>query len=74
MITAKVVEDTLLTADEVKILRLLVEGKGVKEIAWELNVTKGAICSYRMRQLKDKLGIKDRTMLIVWAVKHGFAD
>ena len=58
-----------LTAMELEIIRLMVDGKNNKEIAAALNFTEGTIKNKVSRML-GKLDLKDRTQMVVFAIKH----
>lgn len=52
------------------ILRLVAQGYDNKEIAAELYLAEGTVRN-QVSRLLDKLNLKDRTQLAVYAVKHG---
>ncbi len=58
-----------LTPMEIKIIKLMVDGKSNKEIAGELSFTEGTIKNKVSRML-GKLELKDRTQVAVFAIKH----
>ena len=63
-------EDELnLKENELKFIRLACEEKTYKEIADEMNLSPKTIDGYR-QQLFDKLNIKNRTGLVIFALKH----
>lgn len=58
-----------LTPMEIKIIKLMVDGKSNKEIAAELSFTEGTIKN-KVSKLLGKLELKDRTQVAVFAIKH----
>lgn len=62
-----------LTARELEILTLLVEGLGNKEIAARLNVSTRTV-NFHLDNLYSKLGVNNRTEAVVYAIRHGLAD
>ncbi len=54
---------------EIKIIQQMVNGKSNKEIAAKLNFTEGTIKN-KVSKLLSKLGLKDRTQIAVFAIKH----
>lgn len=62
-----------LSSRERQILQLVAEGKSSKEIADNLHLAESTISTYRSRLMK-KLGLKDLTALIKFAVKLGLID
>ncbi|MBE5924289.1 MAG: response regulator transcription factor [Lachnospiraceae bacterium] len=58
------------TERERDVLRLVAEGYDNKEIAAELFLAEGTVRN-QVSKLLDKLSLKDRTQLAVYAVKHG---
>ncbi|MDQ2085414.1 response regulator transcription factor [Herbivorax sp. ANBcel31] len=58
-----------LSKKELKILNLIVDGKNNKEIAKEMFITEGTVKN-AISQMLDKLDLKDRTQLAVFAVKN----
>jgi DNA-binding NarL/FixJ family response regulator len=62
-----------LSSRERQILQLVSEGKSSKTIAALLNLSVSSVSTYRSRLMK-KLGIKDLTGLIKYAVEHGIID
>ncbi len=61
--------DISLSKMEIKIIRLMVDGKSNKEIANALNFTEGTIKN-KVSKLLGKLNLKDRTQVAVYAIKH----
>jgi DNA-binding CsgD family transcriptional regulator len=57
-----------LTDRELEVFRLIGEGLGLSEIADRLNLSAKTIGTYRER-IKDKLGIKNATELLRYAMK-----
>ncbi|MCD1646507.1 response regulator [Marinobacter adhaerens] len=66
-------EDIPLTERQQEILRLIADGKGTKEIAWELGVSPKTIESHRA-QIMERLQIRDIAGLIRYAFRHGLTD
>ncbi len=54
---------------EIKIIRQMVNGKNNKEIATMLSFTEGTIKN-KVSKLLSKLGLKDRTQIVIFAIKH----
>ncbi len=61
-----------LSEREQQIVTLLVEGRSVKEIAYELGVARTTVSTHRKRIL-DKLGLHDLPSLVKLALVHGVA-
>jgi len=61
--------DYELSTMEIRIIRLMVDGKSNKEIAVELNFTEGTIKN-KVSKMLGKLNLKDRTQVAVFAIKH----
>jgi DNA-binding NarL/FixJ family response regulator len=59
-----------LTARERDLLRLLASGRSNKEIARELHLAESTVKN-RLREVFEKLDVKDRTQAAVYAVSHG---
>lgn len=59
-----------LTAREMEVLRLIVKGKGNKEIADELEIAEGTVKNHVLKIL-DKLGVSDRTQAATAAISRG---
>jgi DNA-binding NarL/FixJ family response regulator len=62
-----------LSARERQILQLVAEGRSTKEIAGLLHLSGSSVSTYRSRLMK-KLGLKDLTGLIKFAVENGVID
>ena len=58
---------------EVRVLRLIAEGKSNSEIAAHLLTTEGAIKNH-VKSILSKLGANDRTHAVVIAVKRGIIE
>jgi len=58
-----------LTPMEIKIIKLMVDGKSNKEIAYCLKFTEGTVKN-KVSKILSKLGLKDRTQIAVFAIKH----
>lgn len=66
-------EDSALTPRETDIIRLVAQGYDNKEIASELYLAEGTVRN-QVSKLLEKLSLKDRTQLAVYAVKHGLDE
>lgn len=66
-------EEVDLTPRELDIVRLVAQGYDNKEIAGELFLAEGTVRNMISRIL-EKLALKDRTQLAVYAVKHGLDE
>jgi len=69
----KVQEDTLLTAREKEILRLVAEGRSAKDIASIVFISRRTVENYKNTLLK-KLGLHKTSDLIKYAIKHKIVD
>ncbi|MCU0786705.1 MAG: response regulator transcription factor [Verrucomicrobia bacterium] len=58
----------LLSDRELEVFRMLGQGKGVRQIAEELNVTVATVNSFRNR-IKDKMGLKSSTEVMLQAIQ-----
>ena len=65
--------EELLSAAEVRVLRLIAEGNSNKEIATLLSVTEDSVKG-QVRNILSKLGANDRTHAVTIAVKRGIID
>lgn len=63
------IEQFDLSPMEVKIIQQMVNGKSNKEIAIKLNFTEGTVKN-KVSKLLEKLELKDRTQIAVFAIKH----
>ncbi|PKM51578.1 MAG: DNA-binding response regulator [Firmicutes bacterium HGW-Firmicutes-7] len=61
-----------LTIKEINIIKQVVDGKSNKEIAEDLNFTEGTVKN-KVSKLLEKLDIKDRTQLVVFAIKNNLS-
>jgi DNA-binding NarL/FixJ family response regulator len=59
-----------LTAREMEVLRLIVDGKSNKEIAAALHVSEGTV-KIHVNNILSKLGVSDRTQAAIFALQHG---
>lgn len=66
-------EDTHFTEREKDVIRLVAQGYDNKEISKELYLAEGTVRNQISRVL-EKLELKDRTQLAVYAVKHGMDE
>ena len=60
----------VLTQRQTQILKMLAEGKGTKEIAYDLNLSVKTIESHRA-QIMERLQIRDLASLVRYAIKRG---
>lgn len=60
-----------LTPREIDILKLVGEGKNNKEISEELALSVGTVKNH-ISQLLDKLNLRDRTQLAIFAIRNNF--
>ena len=67
----KVIDE--LTAREIDILELVVEGKANKEIAYTLNISENTV-KIHLRNILDKLHLQNRIQAAVYAVRQGLVD
>jgi DNA-binding NarL/FixJ family response regulator len=70
---AEHVTDDPLSETEIRILRLIADGKANKEIAAQLNVSEPTVKA-QVRSILSKLGVEDRTHAALVAVRRGFID
>lgn len=63
------IEEFDLSPMEIKIIQQMVNGKSNKEIAKKLNFTEGTVKN-KVSKLLNKLELKDRTQVAVFAIKH----
>lgn len=63
---------TVLTAREQEISKLVGEGKSNREIAEELHLSVGTVKNH-MSIILDKLELRDRTQLAIYAIRQGLA-
>lgn len=66
-------EESGLTARELDVIRLVAQGYDNKEIAAELYLAEGTVRN-QISKILEKLELKDRTQLAVYAVKHGLDE
>lgn len=62
-----------LTPRQLQILTMIVDRKGTKEIAFELDLSEKTVAAHRS-QLMERLGVRDVVSLVLLAVKHGLVD
>ena len=60
-----------LTLRQREVLQLLAEGKTMKEVAADLNITPRTVAFHKYQIMED-LNIKNNSELIQYAIKHGF--
>ena len=65
--------ENALTPRETDIIRLVAQGYDNKEIASELYLAEGTVRN-QVSRLLEKLSLKDRTQLAIYAVKHGLDE
>lgn len=70
--TLDVVENCGLTKKELSIIKLVVDGKSNKEIAAIMNFSEGTIKN-KISGLLSKLDLKDRTQIVVFAIKNNLS-
>lgn len=63
----------VLTPRQTEILKMLAEGKGTKEIAYDLGLSVKTIESHRS-QIMERLQIRDLASLVRFAIKNGITD
>jgi DNA-binding NarL/FixJ family response regulator len=62
-----------LTDREYSVLQLLLDGKGINDIARELCISNKTISTHKMRMMK-KLGVESTAELVRYAIKHGLVS
>ncbi len=62
-----------LDAEDLLMIKYVVEGKSNKSIATEIGYSEGTIKN-RLTKIYDKLGINDRVALAVYALEHGIVE
>lgn len=62
-----------LTARQAAVLRMTVDGKRTKEIAYELGISVKTVETYRT-QIMNKLGIQDIPGLVRYAIRNGISE
>ena len=62
-----------MSADEVQLLRLLVESRSTREAAEVFHVSEATI-KKRLGRLFRRISVNDRTQAAVWAIRAGLAD
>ena len=72
--TTEALEETApLSPREKEVLLRLIDGKRIKEIAFELNLSEKTVSTYRSRLL-EKLNLRDSRDLFLYAVRNGLLD
>lgn len=71
-ISTSAIESYNLTNKEISIIKHVVDGKSNKEIAEDLNFTEGTVKN-KVSKLLEKLDIKDRTQLVIFAIKNNLS-
>ncbi len=66
-------EERKLSAREVEVLSLLVQGHINKEIADQLHISLSTVITHR-KNITEKLGVKSVSALTIYAVMHGYVD
>lgn len=59
-----------LTARQIQVLTLFAQGKGTKEIAYELDLSEKTVAAHRA-QIMERVGVRDLVGLVLFAVKSG---
>lgn len=72
-VTAGTAQEPALTPRESDMIRLVAQGYDNREIAKELFLAEGTVRN-QVSRLLEKLELKDRTQLAVYAVKHGLDE
>ena len=72
-ISASADTENALTPRETDIIRLVAQGYDNKEIASKLYLAEGTVRN-QVSRLLEKLSLKDRTQLAIYAVKHGLDE
>jgi DNA-binding NarL/FixJ family response regulator len=67
--TVKVSVDASITPRELTIIRLIGEGRSNQEMANELALSVGTVKNH-VSQVMDKLELRDRTQLAIYAIRH----
>ena len=62
-----------LSARELQVLKLVLEGRSSKEIARPVGVLPSTVDTYRSR-IMHKLGVKDIASLVRLAIRHGLIE
>lgn len=62
--------DAILTEEEIKLVKAIVDGKSNKELGKQFNYTEGTIKN-KVSKIYEKLELSDRVQLAVYAVAHG---
>ena len=70
---AEHVSEDPLTQAELRVLRLIAQGKANKEIARELSSTEATV-KWQVRTILSKLGVQDRTQAAMIGLKRGIID
>ncbi|PKM95336.1 MAG: DNA-binding response regulator [Firmicutes bacterium HGW-Firmicutes-1] len=69
---ATAIESYHLSCKDISIIKQVVDGKSNKEIAEDLNFTEGTVKN-KVSKLLEKLEIKDRTQLVIFAIKNNLS-
>lgn len=62
-----------LTPRQLQILTMIVDRKGTKEIAFELDLSEKTVSAHRA-QIMERVGVRDLVGLVLLAVKHGMVS
>ncbi len=62
-----------LTPRQLQILTMIVDRKGTKEIAFELDLSEKTVAAHRA-QIMERVGVRDLVSLVLLAVKHGMVS
>ncbi len=63
----------VLSPRELQVLRLIAQGRSLREIGEELHLSEKTVATYRAR-IAEKLGISSNVELTRYALKHGLVD
>jgi len=64
---------TSLSDREYQVFQLLVSGKGISEIAGQLNLSVKTVSTHKAR-LMEKMGVTNQAELVRYAMRHGLTD
>ena len=64
---------TQLTARETEVLRAVASGATSREIGQRLAISENTV-NFHLKNMFNKLELRNRAQLAVWAAQHGYAD